>query len=66
MKIQELREKTSKELQEQMKEIEMELMKEQAQIAIGTVPKNPGKVGEMKRTRAKILTVLNQRGGVQQ
>lgn len=66
MKIQELREKTSKELQEQMKEIEMELMKEQAQIAIGTVPKNPGKVGEMKRTRAKILTVLNQRGGMQQ
>lgn len=40
-------------------ELKKELMKINSQIAIGTVPKSPGKVKEIKRTIAKILTINN-------
>ena len=39
-------------------------MKINSQIAIGTIPKSPGKVKEIKRTIAKILTVKREKGGV--
>ena len=47
-------------------ELKKELMKINSQIAIGTVPKSPGKVKEMKRTIAKIITVQHQKrqGGI--
>ena len=38
-----------------------ELMKLNSQIAIGTVPKSPGKVKEIKRTIAKILSINNEK-----
>ena len=40
-------------------ELKKELMKLNSQIAIGTVPKSPGKLKEIKRTIAKILTINN-------
>jgi len=46
------------ELKAKMSEIKMELMKEKAQVASGTVPKNPGHIKAMKKTVARILTVL--------
>jgi len=42
-------------------ELKKELMKAYSQIAIGTIPKSPGKVKEMKKTIAKILTIKNQK-----
>ena len=47
-------------------ELKKELMKVNSQIAIGTLPKSPGKVKEMKRTIAQILTIkrINQKGGI--
>ena len=47
-------------------ELKKELMKVNSQIAIGTLPKSPGKVKEMKRTIAKILTIrrIKQLGGI--
>ena len=36
-------------------------MKVYSQIAIGTVPKSPSKVREMKKTIAKILTIKNEK-----
>ena len=42
-------------------ELKKELMKLNSQIAIGTVPKSPGKVKEIKRTIAKILSVNNEK-----
>ena len=47
-------------------ELKKELMKVNSQIAIGTLPKSPGKVKEMKRTIAKILTIrrIKQQGGI--
>ena len=38
-----------------------ELMRVKSQIAIGTIPKSPGKIKYMKRTIAKILTIRQQK-----
>jgi len=49
------------ELEDKLKELKKELMKENAQIAIGTVPKNPGKIKQIKKTIARIIFMLNQK-----
>ena len=62
MKAKELKAINELELENKMIELKKELMKINSQIAIGTVPKSPSKVREMKRTIAKILTI-KQKGG---
>ncbi|MDP7181764.1 MAG: 50S ribosomal protein L29 [Candidatus Woesearchaeota archaeon] len=42
-------------------ELRKELMQENAQIAIGTLPKNPGKIRHAKRSIATILTLLHKK-----
>ena len=42
-------------------ELRKELMKFSAQVAIGTVPKNPSAIRNIKRSIARILTLLNER-----
>ena len=42
-------------------ELKKELMKTNSQIAIGTVPKNPGRIKELKRTIARILTIKKEK-----
>lgn len=42
-------------------ELEKELMKYNAQIAMGTIPKNPGIVSETKKAIAKIKTLLHEK-----
>ena len=49
------------ELDSKSVELKKELMKINSQIAIGTLPKSPGKIREMKRTIAKILTIKNEK-----
>ena len=68
MRAKELRAINELDLENKIIELKKELMKINSQIAIGTVPKSPGKVKEMKRTIAKILTIKNdktskQKGG---
>ena len=48
-------------LNNKVTELRKELMKINSQIAIGTIPKNPSKVKEIKRTIARILTIKNQK-----
>ena len=62
MKIKELNVLPAAELKNKLQEIATELMKENAQIAIGTTPKNPGRIRELKKTRAKILMILGDSG----
>ena len=57
MKAKELKLMNEPELSSKLIELKKELMKLNSQIATGTVPKNPGKVMEIKRTIARILTV---------
>ena len=58
MKYKELAGMSKTELQEKKKEMQMELIKSNAQIATGTVPKNPGQVKQTKKTIAKINQLL--------
>ena len=50
------------ELNEQLKEMNMELMKANSQVASGSAPKNPGKIRQMKKTIARILTIFKAKG----
>ena len=61
MKAKELRVMNELDLENKTIELKKELMKINSQIAIGTIPKNPGKVREMKRTIAKILTIKHEK-----
>jgi len=61
MKAKELMLMSELELENKLVELRKELMKANSQIAIGTIPKNPGRVKEMKRTIAKILTVRKEK-----
>lgn len=48
-------------LKNKISELKKELMKLNSQIAIGTAPKNPSKVREIKRTIAKIFTINHEK-----
>ncbi|MBW2970210.1 50S ribosomal protein L29 [Candidatus Woesearchaeota archaeon] len=60
MKIKELRGMGKEELKQKMQELYKEIMKDNAQVAIGTIPKNPGKLKLAKKTIARIKTILAQ------
>ena len=59
--MKELRTLSEDALKSRIAELRKELMKYNAQVAIGTIPKNPGAIRKSKRMIARILTVLNER-----
>lgn len=58
MKFKEILGMSVQDLQEKLGELYKDLMKDNAQIATGTLPKNPGKIKMTKKTIAKIKQVL--------
>ncbi len=60
MKIKELRAMPKAELEKKLTELRVELIKENAQIATGATPKNPANAKNIKKTIAKIMTILTQ------
>lgn len=62
MKIKDLNNLSEGELNDKLTEVRKELMKQNAQIATGTTPKSPGQVKELKKTIAKIKTIIKQKG----
>jgi large subunit ribosomal protein L29 len=46
-------------------ELRKDLMKHNAQIAMGTVPKSPGLVKTTKKTIARILTIITEKEKVE-
>ena len=58
MKFKELKPMSRTELEGKLDELKMELLKSNAQIATGTIPKNPGQVKQTKKTIAKIKQIL--------
>lgn len=66
MKIKELRSMGKEELAKKLEELQKELMKDNAQVATGTTPKNPGKIKLTKKTIAQVKTLLAQTEGTQQ
>ena len=61
MKIKELKSLSNVELDEKLMEIRKELIKLNAQVSTGTAPKSPGKIRQIKRTVARILTIKNEK-----
>ena len=61
MKSKELRNLTKKDLKTKLQEIKKELIKLNAQVATGTVPKSPGQIKQIKKTIAKILTITKEK-----
>ena len=62
MKHKELKMLPEPELKKKLEELHKELMKDNAQVATGTIPKNPGKLKVTKKTIARIHTLLAQKG----
>ena len=49
----------NQQLKEKLNDLKKELVKVNAQIAMGTAPENPGRTKEIRRTIARIKTILN-------
>ena len=61
MRFKEIKDMAPAEAQEKLIELRTELMKENAQVAIGTTPKSPGKIKQIKKSIAKLNTLINQK-----
>ena len=61
MKIKELKIISTGELNSKLAELKKELINERAQVATGTVTKNPSKIRLARRTIARIKTILAQK-----
>nr|AQS33772.1 hypothetical protein [uncultured archaeon]AQS34169.1 hypothetical protein [uncultured archaeon] len=46
---------------EKMNDLKKELIKINAQIAMGTLPQSPGRIKEIKRTVTKLNMILNKK-----
>jgi large subunit ribosomal protein L29 len=63
LKKKQLNEMTDVDLVKRKGELKLELAKDEGQIAIGGTPSNPGRVREIKKTIARILTQQKRRSG---
>ena len=61
IKRKKLHEMSSKELDEKLKELRLELSKDIASSEVGGSVKSPGRIREMKRTIARILTMKKRK-----
>jgi len=68
MKFKELSQLSKEELQKKLKELELELIKLNAQVATGTPPKNAGQLRRLKKDLARIMLLksLNEKKVTQQ
>lgn len=61
MRIKELRALGAKEIDEKLLELKKELLKMRGQIAVGTIPKNPGQVKNLKKGIAQIMLIKQEK-----
>jgi large subunit ribosomal protein L29 len=63
IKKNELIQMNEKALDEKLRELKIELVKINAQRSMGTMPENPGKIKEIRKTIARINTIKKLKGG---
>ncbi|GAD53120.1 LSU ribosomal protein L35e (L29p) [Halarchaeum acidiphilum MH1-52-1] len=63
---QEIRDMTPAEREAELEEIETELLNEKAVKAAGGAPENPGRIGELRRTVARIKTIQREEGDLEE
>lgn len=66
LKIKQIREMKLEDIEKRISELRLELMKEIANVKMGRPIKNPGKVRELKRTIARLLTIKKIKEGKKQ
>jgi large subunit ribosomal protein L29 len=57
LKTRQIREMKPEDLNTRLKELKLELLKEMGNVKMGRAIKNPGKIKELRKTIARILTV---------
>jgi large subunit ribosomal protein L29 len=62
LKAKDARKLSGPELDKRVSELRLEVAKEKANIAIGAPVSSPGKMRDMKRTIARILTIKKEKG----
>jgi large subunit ribosomal protein L29 len=61
IRIKEIKSMPVEDLKSRLEELRKDLIKQNAQIATGTTPKSPGQIKQMKKTIARILTVMKNK-----
>lgn len=60
LRMEEIRRMSEKERKEELDTLRKDLFRERGMIATGGSPENPGRVGEIRRTIARIKTVQRE------
>jgi large subunit ribosomal protein L29 len=60
LKSDEIRNMPEVEIRERLTSLREELASEKSAMALGSPPQNPGRIREMRRTIARILTILGE------
>lgn len=60
LRSKEIRSMSADDRAKQLKDLKTELLKQRAITATGGAPESPGKIRELRRTIARILTIQNQ------
>ncbi|SER92522.1 50S ribosomal protein L29 [Natrinema salaciae] len=63
--VEEIRDMTPAERQEELEELETELLNQKSVLAAGGAPENPGRIGELGRTIARIKTIQREEGDLE-
>lgn len=61
LRASEIRKMETKEIKRRLKELKLELMKLKAQVKMHRPIQNTGRIRELRRTIARILTILRER-----
>ncbi len=60
LRADDIRELSHEDMVAKRNEIRFELARERALLATGSAPENPGRIRELRRTIARINTIINQ------
>lgn len=63
LRSEEIRDLSIEEMNEKLVELRAELLRQKSLIASGGAPENPGRIKEIRRTIARILTIKTQKEG---
>ncbi|KYK33364.1 MAG: 50S ribosomal protein L29 [Theionarchaea archaeon] len=61
LRSEDIRDMTLEEMKEKRGELRAEYSKEQALLATGTAPENPGRIKALRRTIARLNTIIHER-----
>jgi len=61
LRAEEIREMNDEEIQNELENLQSELLTETSVQAAGGAPDNPGRIGELKKTIARIKTIQTER-----